>query len=153
MSQKNTILLIEDELSMARVYEGYLANEPYEIQLATNGAQALAMIDERTPDLIVLDLMLPDMSGHDILRHLEQQGLPCEVVVVTGDASISTAVESMRLGASDFLVKPFTRDRLVTTLRNGIERRTLTRIVQTYRDEIDRTHYCGFIGRSLSMMP
>jgi len=73
------------------------------------------------------------------------------VVVITANGSIKTAVEAMRHGAADFVLKPFNADRLVFTLRHALERRQLERIVDTFKDDLDRHEYCGFVGSSLPM--
>ena len=145
------VLLIEDALPLARLYQEYLAGEPIDLVHVANGAVALDEIRVRAPDAMILDLRLPDMNGIDILRHIHAQHMPTAVVVITAHGTIDTAVDAMRYGAFDFIVKPFRADRLVITLRNALERQRLARIVDTYRNELDRHEYCGFIGGSLAM--
>ena len=145
------ILLVEDDQSMARVYLAYLADELYDVIHVATGAEALAELERQPPDILLLDLRLPDMEGFEVLRRAQELELPTASVVITGHGSIHAAVESMRLGAGDFLVKPFSKDRLEITLKNLQERQTLSQIVQTYREEIDRHSYCGFVGSSLAM--
>lgn len=147
----NQILLIEDDLSMAAVYRSYLTGLPYHVQHAETGAQALELLDSQSFNGILLDLSLPDMNGLEILKKVNQEQLPLEVIVTTGDCSMNTAIEAMQLGARDYLVKPFSKDRLVTTLNNSFENQKLKEIVETYREEIDRHQFCGFIGSSLPM--
>ncbi len=149
--QHSTILLVEDSLSLAQLYAQYLADESYNVVHAESGAQAMAFLAERTPDAILLDLRLPDMDGMDILRHVRDRELPAEVIVATAHGSVSLAVEAMRGGAYDFLLKPFTAERLVVTLRNALEHRRLFEIVETYREDIAPTRFQGFIGGSLGM--
>ncbi|MCG8508674.1 MAG: sigma-54 dependent transcriptional regulator, partial [Rhodospirillales bacterium] len=114
------------------------------------GKAALRSIDAASPDAILLDLMLPDMEGIEILRHVAEQKLPCTVIVVTAHGSVNLAVEAMRLGAYDFIIKPFNATRLQVTLRNALEHDRLSRIVETYQD-LDRSTYFGFVGSSLPM--
>jgi len=149
--QKSRILLIEDTLPLARVYQEYLKGEPYDVSLADTGKAALAALQKSVPDAVVLDLHLPDMNGMEILKHISENALPTAVIVITAHGSVNVAVEAMRAGAVDFIVKPFNADRLVYTLRNAMERQRLVEIVETYRDEIDRQGYFGFIGSSLPM--
>ncbi|HEY5789995.1 MAG TPA: sigma-54 dependent transcriptional regulator [Gammaproteobacteria bacterium] len=146
-----TILLVEDDPSMARAYLAYLDSEPYEVTHVATGREALAELERSLPDLVLLDLRLPDMEGFEILRAIAENEWPTAPVMITGHGSISVAVEAMQLGAREFLVKPFSKDRLVYTLKNVLERQQLSAIVQTYREEIDRHSYCGFIGSSLAM--
>jgi DNA-binding NtrC family response regulator len=105
----------------------------------------------RPPDVLVLDVNLPDMNGIDLLREVRSQGLPTEVVIVTVQASVRLAVESMREGAVDFLTKPFSADRLRVTVRNALERRRLQSQVAAVQEETGRDRFCGFIGHSMAM--
>ncbi len=145
------VLLVEDKSALARVYTDYLRQEPYDLTHVETGGAALSFIEEKVPDGILLDLNLPDMNGIEILKRVTEQQLPTSVVVITAHGSVQTAVEAMRAGAFDFLVKPFNADRLVFTLRNAVERQRLARIVHVYEDDIARRQYCGFIGSSLAM--
>ncbi len=115
------------------------------------GNDALRAYEERRPDAILLDLRLPDMDGMDILKKVagEDESLP--VIVITAHGSVQTAVTAMRLGAADFIVKPFSADRLKVTLKNVLEVNKLREIVDTYRTEIDRGGFEGFVGSSLPM--
>jgi two-component system, repressor protein LuxO len=145
------LLLVEDTQVLARTYIQYLADEPYAVRHAATGKAALDEIAREPPDLIVLDLVLPDMDGLEILRHVTREKMPCATVVVTAHGSVETAVDAMQAGAADFLAKPITADRLKVTLRNMLERQRLVQIVETYRERIDRDRFQGFVGSSLAM--
>lgn len=146
----STILLVEDQTALARTYQGFLRQEPYELRHVETGKRALQAVED-LPAAILLDLKLPDADGLDILRTLRERGLTMPVVVITAHGSMQTAIDAMRAGATDFLVKPFQAERLKVTLKNALERQELETVVQTYRDEIDRHHFQGFIGSSLKM--
>ena len=148
---RHSLLLVEDTPALARTYQGFLMDEPYDVQHVETGREALAALNKSLPDAVILDLKLPDMDGMDILKEITTRGLPCPVVVITAHGSISTAVDAIRGGATDFLVKPFNGERLKVTLRNSLEKRQLETIVKTYREEIDRHQFQGFIGSSLPM--
>ncbi len=150
-SGKSRVLLIEDATPLAHVYQEYLAKEPYQVTHVETGGEALGVIEERLPEAIILDLKLPDMNGLEILRHVRERRMATSVVVITADASINIAVEAMREGAFDFIVKPFKADRLIITLRNALERQQLVETVETLKDDFGRRTFCGFIGSSLSM--
>jgi len=115
------------------------------------GADALAHLATHTPAAVLLDLELPDMNGLEILQHIADQRLPCAVIVITAHGSVKIAVEAMRLGAFDFLLKPFNADRLIVTLRNALDHQQLSDIVETYREQIDRGAFAGMLGGSLAM--
>jgi len=145
------ILMVEDDLANARVYTEYLRNEHYEVIHVATGQEALDQLKSNCPDLVILDLQLPDMSGLDILKTIQQEAIATSVVVVTANGSIDTAVEAMRWGATDFVLKPFNGQRLIFTLRHALERKQLTKIVETFRHDYDRADYCNFVGSSLAM--
>ena len=148
---KSRVLLVEDTRSLAVVYEQYLRQEGYEVVLADCGQQALAQLLASPPPVVLLDLELPDMSGMDILQMITEQQLPCSVVVITAHGSVDVAVEAMRLGAFDFLTKPFDSKRLCATVRNALKHQQLSSLVAHYRENFERSSFFGFIGASMSM--
>ncbi len=151
MDEPAKILLVEDVRSLARTYVEYLRDQPYDVTHVETGAAAIEAIRKEPPAAILLDLHLPDMDGMEIIKQCAEQEIPSQIVVITATGSLKIAVEAMRNGAADFLVKPFAADRLRATLANALERRRLERIVDTYREEFDRKTYCGYIGSSLAM--
>lgn len=145
------VLIVEDDPVLADRFAIDLAGEI--TVLKNTGKDALAALSSGSlPEAVILDINLPDMNGLDILRHIRGQGMPCAVIVVTSQGSVNTAVEAMRAGADDFLVKPFTPDRLQVTLRNVLQTQRLTREVETLRDELavdtGRGGFHGFVGGS-----
>nr|WP_245196081.1 sigma-54 dependent transcriptional regulator [Aeromonas sanarellii] len=148
---KPRVLLVEDTRSLAVVYEQYLAQDGYEVQLADCGQQALAQLLASPPPVVLLDLELPDMSGMDILQQITERQLPCSVVVITAHGSVDVAVEAMRFGAFDFLTKPFDGKRLCATARNALKHQQLSSLVAQYRENFERSSFAGFIGASMAM--
>ena len=144
------ILLVEDSPAMTRVYQQYLSIDSHRIVTVDCVVAALAATEKTVPDVIVLDLQLPDGSGIEVLKHVRSAGLHSAVVVVTANGSINSAVDAMREGAFDFIVKPVSGERLIYTVRNAVERQQLRQIVQTYQ-QTDRQQFCGFVGGSLPM--
>jgi DNA-binding NtrC family response regulator len=151
MAQTPTLLLVEDTPSLANLYVEYLKKEHIQLVHMATGKSALDFIARTPPDLIVLDLQLPDMNGFDVLRHVFEQQLPTIVIVITAHGSINIAVEAMRLGCFDFIVKPFTADRLRITIRNAVDRYRLGRVLNQLRIASDDDRYFGFIGGSHTM--
>ena len=149
MSMSN-ILLVEDQHALARTYQGFLRGEPYAFTHVDNGAAALQALDAM-PSAVLLDLKLPDMNGLDVLKTIGERRLDIPVVVITAHGSMQMAIEAMRAGAADFLVKPFSAERLKVTLENALEKQELTTTVRTYQERIDRRNFQGFIGSSLNM--
>jgi len=151
MTGRHPLLLVEDNPSIARVYLEYLRRGPYETRHCETGTAALAALAENSYAAVLLDIELPDMSGMEILKWITQRRLNTAVVVITAHGSINIAVEAMREGASDFLVKPFAPERLFVTLDNALERTNLRRIVDTLDTPGDSDQFCGFVGNSLAM--
>jgi DNA-binding NtrC family response regulator len=147
---RHPLLLVEDNPAIARVYLEYLRRGPYDTLHCDTGGAALAALGERSFAAVLLDIELPDMSGMDILKWITQRKINTAVVVITAHGSINVAVEAMREGASDFLVKPFAPERLFVTLDNALERANLRRIVDTFEPPSDDEFY-GFVGNSLTM--
>ncbi len=145
------VLLVEDDSVLAGTYLDFLENQPVEAEHVTTGRAALERLDALRPGIMLLDLGLPDMHGRDVLRHISENELPTLAVVITGQGSIDTAVEAMRGGAYDFLVKPFNFSRLSVTIKNALEQQRLTSLVKTYERDFSRDHFHGFVGASLPM--
>src|SRR4051794_35682710 len=150
MNGKPRVLLVEDTPSILRLYHEFLVKLDVELIDADTGAKAQAALHETVPDVVLLDLELPDANGIEILRTIRSRALPCAVIVVTAHGSVKTAVEAMREGAYDFIVKPFAPDRLVVTVRNAIERRRLESMVAV-KDTATSGRFCDLIGASLPM--
>ena len=145
------VLVVEDTPSMAVLYRAYLERDGHAVMVSGTGVDALARLQRDAPEVMVLDLNLPDLNGRELLAEARRLELPTEVIVVTADGALSTAVAAMREGAYDFLVKPFSAERLNTTVRNALERSRLRTTVAVLRDEFERERFCGFIGASLPM--
>lgn len=147
---RSKVLLVEDQSALARTYQGFLRDEPIDVMHVESGEAALKALED-LPDAVLLDLKLPDMNGLEILKIVGERGLAIPVVVITAHGSMQTAIDSMRAGAADFLVKPFSAERLKVTLKNVLEIQQLSAAVQKYEQEIDRRNFQGFIGSSLKM--
>ncbi|GAB3126246.1 sigma-54-dependent transcriptional regulator [Novispirillum itersonii] len=149
---KARVLIVEDDPLMAERYAFDLA--AHTVDCVHSGQEAVAALERLTPDAVVLDVHLPDMNGLDILRRIRSAQMPVGVVVVTSQASVRLAVEALQAGATDFLVKPFTPERLQVTIANVVEKQRLSRqveeLTETLREERTNTFY-GFIGASASM--
>ncbi|MCA1243984.1 sigma-54 dependent transcriptional regulator [Stappia stellulata] len=145
------VLLVEDTRALAETYQAYLAPQGWTVRAVETAAAAKAAFEQAAPAVVVLDVNLPDGNGLDLLRWIKARDVPCEVVVITGTASINMAVESMREGAFDFVMKPFSADRLRVTLRNAIDRQMLTNRLEALGEEMEGNRFEGMIGRSFAM--
>jgi two-component system repressor protein LuxO len=151
MPKRNlSLIMVEDSESLAAIYTGYLEDQVVDIVHVTTLAQATELLARWTPDLMLLDIELPDGSGMDLLRATMTSKTGIEVIVMTAHGSSKMAIESIHLGAFDFLTKPFDADRLQVTMANAIAHRSLSKKVEVF-SAIERDSYGGFIGHSLSM--
>jgi len=154
MSPQNTadVLIIEDTLSMALMYEKLLKNAGISSEICQNGATALNILKTGAFKTVVLDLQLPEVSGLEILTEIDAVHSETTFIVITANGSVNSAVDAMRLGAYDFLIKPFPEERLVTSIKNAIERASLKTKVSSLSKAASTTILPGFIGSSPSMI-
>lgn len=151
MTQTHTdVLLVEDSEALALAYMEYLKSAPVTVAHVATGAAAQDLLKQQIPRVILLDLKLPDINGMDVLRQVSKSRMPTEVIIITAHGSVDVVVDAMRNGARDFLEKPFSADRLLTTVRNALERNRLSGIVESL-DDLHRNRYCGFVGSSMRM--
>jgi two-component system repressor protein LuxO len=150
MSQE-LVYLVEDSEMLSLLYQDYLRAEPYTLESFRLGQDGLDALKKQPPQVLLLDLELPDLDGMELLRYVSDQGLPTSVVVITAHGSVDVAVEAMRYGAFDFLTKPFDAKRLSTTVRNAAKHEQLSALVDTYRAHYDLSGFGGFNGSSLPM--
>jgi DNA-binding NtrC family response regulator len=147
----SSILIVEDNRPLASSFMEFLRCIGPEVSLAETGEAAWEMMTKAPPSVVLLDLRLPDMNGLELLTRAQAEGLPTSFVVVTADGSISQAVEAMRAGAEDFVVKPASPDRLRVTVQNALKRQALESQVRTYQEQLDRKGLGKIIGASLPM--
>ena len=118
------ILVVDDEPGIRELMREILEEEGYEVRSAENGTTARAALDAKIPDLVLLDLWMPDVDGITLLKEWKSQGrLTMPVVMMSGHATVHTAVEATRLGAFDFLEKPVAYKQLLETVRKAMETR------------------------------
>ncbi len=123
------ILLVEDEEKVARFVERGLKAELYMVDVAGDGKTALYHLEHFSYELVILDLNLPDISGHEVLRYIRKDNRPLPVLILTARDSIADKVENFEQGADDYLTKPFSFTKLVLRVRALLRRgQTLNRI-------------------------
>jgi two-component system response regulator PilR (NtrC family) len=146
------ILVVDDEEIVRDVLSVLLTREGYHVDLAENGAQALEKVRGGEYAVILLDLMMPDMDGLQVLEALRLiEGVP-ETIVLTAFASLERAVQATKLGAYDFITKPFKNDEILLVIKNAIEQRRLRRENERLKDSLRRRYsYRNIIGKSAPM--
>jgi two-component system response regulator PilR (NtrC family) len=147
------ILVVDDERSMRELLAIVLRREGYEVMLADNGRAAVELLERETVDLLISDIKMPDMSGVEVLRAAKKLDQDILGIMITAFASTDTAVEAMRLGACDYLSKPFDVDLLKMKVREKIETRHLRRENLLLKRTLGLPHqFTNIIGRSESML-
>jgi two-component system nitrogen regulation response regulator NtrX len=122
------ILVVDDETDIRNLVQEILEDEDYEVATAEDGEHARQALRARRPDLILLDIWMPDLDGITLLKEwAEDEGLPCPVVMMSGHGTVETAVEATRLGAYDFLEKPLSLAKLLLTVERAMEADKLQR--------------------------
>ncbi len=122
------VLVVDDEPDIRELVKEILEDEGYEVTLAHDGNSAREALRARRPDLILLDIWMPDIDGVTLLKEWSEGGeLPCPVVIMSGHGTVETAVEATRLGAYDFLEKPLSMAKLLITLERALENDKLRR--------------------------
>lgn len=132
---KTTILVIDDEESMRDSCVQILSKEGYRAETAEDGSEGLEKIKSLKPDLNLIDLKMPGISGMEVLEKAQEIDPNIINVVITGYATVESAVQAMKKGAYDFLPKPFTPEQLRIIIRRGLEKRKLTQETETLRSE------------------
>ncbi|MEG3222212.1 sigma-54 dependent transcriptional regulator [Vibrio gigantis] len=145
------VLLVEDSTSLAVLYKQYVKDEPYDIFHVETGAEAKTFIERHTPQLVILDLKLPDMPGEEVLDWISENEIPTAVVIATAHGSVNIAVDLIQRGAEDFLEKPIQADRLKTSVRLHLRRAKLENLVDNIQSKFDRERFHDFIGSCLPM--
>ncbi len=132
---RGSVLVVDDEESIRESLRMILEYEGYRVDEAAGGGQALARIGDRPPDAVLLDIKMPEMDGLTVLSKLRERGYDMPVLVISGHADVSTAVEATRKGAFDFFEKPLQRERVLVALRNAVESYRLQTENRTLRPE------------------
>jgi DNA-binding NtrC family response regulator len=131
------VLLIEDDASLRRVTEFSLHSAGFHVLSAANGTQGLASFHKDKPPVVITDIQMPDMSGHEVLQKIKAESPKTLVIVVTAYGSIELAVDAMKEGAYDYLAKPFSRDELVLVVERAFNFLGLREENQQLREELD----------------
>ena len=127
MNRKIRVLVVDDDSLLRKLIADQLARAEFDAVPAASGKEALEVLREADYDVVLLDIMMPDLSGLDALREIRKFEDPPEVIMLTADTSLSTGVEAMRHGAYDYLTKPATLDEMEAVIRKADEKRRLVK--------------------------
>ena len=132
------ILVVDDEESMRDVLRRILSAEGYSVSLAENGKRALASLEKERFDFVLCDIRMPEMGGLELLREIMSRKIPGTAIMMSAFGTVQTAVEAMKLGAYDYISKPFMSDEILLTLRKAQERETLRKENEALRQEVEK---------------
>jgi DNA-binding NtrC family response regulator len=116
MASKSTILVVDDEEALRTVLGSELTNEGFQVQTAADGDDAIRELGKSGFDLVLLDIKMPRMNGFEVLKYIKENHPKTKVVMLTGFADLKNAIESKKLGADDFVSKPYDLVDLLTTI-------------------------------------
>jgi DNA-binding NtrC family response regulator len=148
MKSKGKVFLLDDEDLIVSVLSKALKREGYEVYAETETEDVIDKIKSWDPDVILLDIRMPDRNGMDILKELKGDGINAQVVMLTADDTADTAVKAMKFGAADYLTKPFNTDEVKIVIRNIIEKANLKQEVDYLRKAYSEVFEKKFVGKS-----
>ena len=111
------ILFVDDDADLRRIVKDQLVPQGFVMDEAEDGAKAIAMLEKGNYNLMLLDINMPVKSGIDVLKFIKEKGLPCKVIMLTGRVGFSVATETLKLGADDYITKPFNIDYLLFAIK------------------------------------
>jgi len=143
-----TILVVDDDVGVRESFEAVLAKD-YDLLFATQGSEALRILTGRDVNLVLLDVRMPGMDGIEVLRRIKELNEQTEVVIITAVKSLKTAVEAIKLGASDYITKPFDTHEILALIKRAVEKQELMKEVLYLRSEVGRDRrFENLVGRN-----
>jgi signal transduction histidine kinase len=134
---QQTVLLVDDEEGIRTVLSLAIADAGYEVQTAATGAQALELLGKRDIPLIVTDIRMPGMDGLELLKRIRKDWPDSEVIMITGHGDMDVAIESLRLGAGDFITKPLHENALEISLKRAVEKISIREQLREYTENLE----------------
>ncbi len=146
------ILVVDDELIVCESCQRILEEEGYEVEIALSGQEAFVKMKESPFEIVITDLKMPAIDGMDVLKHVRKEYPDTIVIMITGFSTVETAVEAMKLGAFDYIPKPFTPDEVSVVVKKAVEKRSL-QIENIYlRQELQEKYgFHNIVGKSKKM--
>lgn len=136
MKQTARIMIIDDDITLLKTMESLLIEEEYVVSISKSGKQAICAIEKgNIPDLILLDISMPDMDGYETFKQIRNLRQDVPIIFLTGKEDTESELNGLRLGAIDYVTKPFVKDILITRIKNHLELSKVNRDVQTPKDD------------------
>jgi two-component system NtrC family response regulator len=146
------ILVVDDELIVCRSVKKILEKDGHNIAMAQRGRDALDLVDNKPFDMLIVDLKMPEMDGIEVLTRVKEKYPDIMVIMITGYATVETAVKAMKMGAFDYIPKPFSPDELSITVEKALETSRLRNENSTLKRQLKGDRFPGIIGSSAGMI-
>jgi len=151
--EKGKILVVDDEKLLRWSLQQNLTKEGYTVVTAERGAEGLDLYIEEQPDIVLLDVHLPDISGITILENIKKENKDAIIIMVTAFGDVQTAVRTIKMGAYDFVEKPFNLDKIKILISKALETVSLRKEVSQFRAELSKKYgFSNIVGRSVEML-
>jgi len=134
------VIVVDDDISILRILKQLLKDKGYEVYTASNGNEAIDLILDNDIDLVITDLMMPESDGLEVLRKTKEKNPRTQVIMITGFATLDSAIEALKLGAFDYIRKPFKIAELDVTIRNAIDKIHLLKSNEMLLKHLRETH-------------
>jgi DNA-binding NtrC family response regulator len=118
----NSILFVDDDPDLREIVTDQLSASGYEVDSAEDGEVAIDKLQQKKYEVVLLDITMPNKNGMDVLQFAKDNSLGCKVIMLTGMVGLSIAIESIKLGASDYITKPYNMDYLLSSIRRALEK-------------------------------
>ncbi|MCD4717942.1 MAG: sigma-54 dependent transcriptional regulator, partial [Desulfobacterales bacterium] len=149
MTKKPRILVVDDEAAMRESLKDWLMEDGYEVGLAAGGEEAIAMAQKKTFEVVLLDLKMPGIDGLETLKRFKEMDLEADIIMMTAYATVDTAVQAMKEGAFDYLVKPFDPDEVEMQIKKIVAHKELVLENILLRKKLEETYqFDEIIGKS-----
>lgn len=121
--EHNRILFVDDDTELREIVREQLAAAGYVLDEADDGTTAIAKLGKESYDLVLLDITMPGATGMDVLKFIKRKSLKCRVIMLTGMVGLSVAIDSVKLGADDYITKPYHIEYLLASIRRSLEKK------------------------------
>jgi len=135
-----TVLVVDDDVSILRILKQLLKEKGYNVVTAEDGIEALKVISDNEFDLVITDLMMPGVDGLEVLKNAKERNARTQVIMITGFATLDSAIDALKLGAFDYIRKPFKLAELDVTIRNAIDKIHLIKSNETLLNHLKAKH-------------
>jgi nitrogen regulation protein NR(I) len=147
-----TILVVDDQKTICYSIQRFLISEGYDVLTATNGEEALKLVDSGTPGLVIMDVRMPEMDGLEVLGRIKGSHPDVQVIMMTAFSTTEKAIHAMKLGAYDYITKPFDNDELLVRVRDAVKTGGLKKEVVTLDEQDDNAAAERIVGKSPQML-